>query len=80
MIHLNIPEVLTDNFRVLPKRCRKFDEVKCNNFEQALYRGMNNYPQGFRVFRQKTYEWHDPLNIEVAKISDSKKWIVDKTR
>lgn len=73
-LHINSPEVLTDCFRVLPKRCRKFDKLECIDFEQALYHGFNNYPQGFRIFRQYTYEWYEPLTIEVAKIAEKKKW------
>ncbi len=74
MIHINKPKILTDNFRVLPKRCRKFHLLIFDNLEQALYYGFDNCPQGFRVFRQRTYKWYEPLNIEVAKIAERKEW------
>lgn len=73
-LHLNIPETLTDTFRVLPKRCRKFDKWEIKYFMDAINHGMKMYPQGFRVFRQRTYEWYEPLNIEVAKIAEKKEW------
>lgn len=74
LIHLNIPTALTDTFRVLPKWCRKFQPEKYGNLMFAIKFGMRQYPQGFRVFRQRTYEWYDPMNIEVAKVADKKKW------
>ncbi len=73
-LHINSPKVLTDKFRILPKRCRKFDEAKFNTFLLSIDYGLINYCQGFRVFRQRTYEWYDVLNIEVAKIAEKKKW------
>lgn len=75
-VHINIPEVLTDTFRVLPKRCRKFHVPELDSLEQALHYGFDNCHQGFRVFRQRTYEWYEPLNIEVAKIAEEKKWMI----
>ena len=73
-LHINRPEVFTDYFRILPKRCRKFVPGEFIKFEDALDVGMVNYPYGFRIFRQRTYEWYDPLSIEVAKIAEKKKW------
>lgn len=73
-IHINKPEVKSDYFRVLPKRCRKFARRKYHNFNVALHDGMKKFPQGFRIFRQYTYDWYEPLNIEVAKIAEKKKW------
>lgn len=74
MVHINKPEVLTDKFRILPKRCRKFNNWTFKYFEDAIAQGIKDYPQGFRVFRQRTYEWYEPLNIEVAKIAEREKW------
>ena len=73
-VHINNPETLTDTFRVLPKYCRKFDIKTFAILYGALDYGFDNYPQGFRVFRQRTYEWYEPLNIEVAKIARRKEW------
>ncbi len=73
-LHINSPEAQTDCFRVLPKRGRKFHIVELDTLEQALSYGFDNCPQGFRIFRQRTYEWYEPLNIEVAKIAEKKKW------
>lgn len=78
MIHLNIPTAQTDTFRILPKYCRKFISQKFVDMDHALYEGQRDYPQGFRVFRQRTYEWYEPLNIEVAKIAPKKEWEVKK--
>ncbi len=47
-LHINIPKVLTDKFRILPKRCSKFTE-EFDKVGEAIYHGMHNYPQGFRV-------------------------------
>lgn len=73
-IHLNIPKVLTNTFRILPKYCRKFIPPVCREFMEAIEEGISECPQGFRIFRQYTYEWYEPLNIEVAKIAEKKKW------
>ncbi len=78
MLHVYIPEILTDSFRVLPKWCRKFHIPKLDSLEQALAYGYDNCPQGFRVFRQRTCELYGPLSTEVAKIANRKSWIVDK--
>ena len=73
-LHINKPEILTDVYRTLPKRCRKFVGPEYLSFQLALFCGLKHYPQGFRIFRQRTYEWYEPLNIEVAKIAERKKW------
>ena len=73
-LHINRPEVQTDMYRILPKRCRKFIDKEFFTFFGAFVHGMLQYSQGYRVFRQRTYEWYEPLNIEVAKIAEKKKW------
>ena len=73
-LHINKPEALTNKLRILPKRCRKFIDKEFLTLFGALVCGMLEYPQGFRIFRQYTYEWYEPLNIEVAKIAEKKKW------
>lgn len=73
-LHIHISKVLTDMFRVLRKRCTKFESSEFDTLEEALDYGINMFSGGFRVFRQRTYEWFEPLNTEVAKIAEKKKW------
>lgn len=69
-LHINSPKPLTENYRILIKRCRKFTEHEFDSLPKALEYGLKNYKrQGFRIFRQTTYEWYEPLNVEVAKIA-----------
>ena len=74
ILHINCPESKSDKFRILPKYCRKFIEKDFLTLKRALEYGLIYTTQGFRVFRQKTFEWYDPLNTEVAKIAEKKKW------
>ena len=58
------------------KICRKCkNRKKTTEFRKKKHTkdGLKHYPQGFRIFRQRTYEWYEPLNIEVAKIAEKKK-------
>lgn len=69
-IHINSSKPLTDCYRILIKRCRKFEKHEFDSLPKALVYGLKNYKSfGFRIFRQTTYEWYEPLNTEVAKIA-----------
>lgn len=69
-LHINRPQPKTESYRILIKRCRKFEKYEFGSLPKALVYGLKNYKSfGFRIFRQTTYEWYEPLNIEVAKIA-----------
>ena len=48
--HIYSPDVMNESFRILEKFNRKFISKTFDNFEEALYYGINNYKSGFRVF------------------------------
>lgn len=73
-VHFYAPEVLNQRYMILPKYCRKFINTVFLDFEPALLYGLEHYRKGFRVFRQRTYEWHEPQNIQVAKIENLEKF------
>lgn len=66
-IHIHAPRPLEQYFRVLPKRCRKF-QGEFYTIDGAMQYGLKNCFDGFRIFRQSCYVWYEPSNIEVAKI------------
>lgn len=67
-LHIYAPPVTDQSYRVLGYGCRKFHGGPFFDFETALNHGLKTFPRGFRVFLQRCYEWHEPLNIQVAKI------------
>jgi hypothetical protein len=69
-VHIYKPETIDKSFRILPKYCRKFIKPKFDDFLKALDFGIVHYKQGFRVFHQHCFEWHEPLNILLAKIEN----------
>lgn len=73
-LHINRPEVQIDTFRILPKGRNQFIVTVFDIFTDALTHGIETYDQGFKIFRQYTYEWYEPHNVEVAKIAEKKKW------
>lgn len=66
--HIYAPPATGMSYRVLGKRCRRFDGGPFGDFESAINHGLKTFPDGFRVFQQHCYEWHEPYNKEVAKI------------
>lgn len=66
-IHIYAPRALEAHYRVLPKRCRKF-QGEFQKVDDAMQYGLANCPDGFRIFLQKTFVWCEPLNIEVIKV------------
>lgn len=68
MNHLYAPKIIATSIRLLPKYKRKFISLKFDTLESTLLHGLKHYKNGFRVYKQNCYEWHDPLNILLAKI------------
>lgn len=67
-LHICAPEPTTISYRVLAKRCRLFRPGRYPNWRDAFEAGLADCSEGFRVFRQTTYEWYEPLNQELIKV------------
>jgi len=76
-LHVYSPEPLETHYRVLPKWCRKFHVTKYETWRDAFEDGLRVCGRGFRVFRQTTYEWHEPLNVELIKVSSDSRLLGD---
>lgn len=72
-IHINKSTIISQSYRILPKYCSKFTDKEFKEFLPCLNYGLMVYKKGFRVFKQRTYEWYEPLNILLAKINDIRK-------
>ncbi len=68
--HVYKPKIINSCFRILPKYQQRFIKTLFNNFRTALNYGLENYKIGFRVFQQNCYEYHEPDNIQLAKIEN----------
>ena len=68
-LHIYAPPALSVNYRVLPKYCCKFLPEQHDSWRRAFEVGLKTCADGFRVFRQSTYEWHEPLDQELIKVS-----------
>lgn len=69
MIHICKPEVISTYYRILPKYCRKFQKDEFSSWREAFEFGIKTCKEGFRVFRQETFTWYEPLNTELMKIN-----------
>jgi len=74
-LHVYSPPITNTSIRLLPKYGRKFISKKFTTLQEAIRYGMEYYLQGFRIFRQNCYEWHDPSNILLADFKDIRKEI-----
>ena len=63
------PAPTDESFRVLRKGCRIFAGGPFDTWEEAMRYGVANCSEGFRVFHQRGYEWYDPTNTEIIKVS-----------
>ena len=68
-VHIYAPEPTDESFRVLRKGCRQFQGGPFTTWETAMRYGVRTCHEGFRVFHQRGYEWYDPSNTEVIKVS-----------
>ena len=68
-VHIHAPQETSLSYRVLPKGCQKFTEGKYASWRVALEDGRAHHREGFRVFAQRAYEWYDPTNTELIKVS-----------
>jgi len=62
-------EELSVKFRVLKKRCQKFDEEIFFNWKGAFDYAIDKYKAEFRIFEQRTYEWCESLSTEIIKVN-----------
>ena len=67
-VHVYAPESLETSVRVLPYRCQYFKGGKFDTWREAFGWGYANCPEGFRVFWQRTFEWHEPTNTELIRV------------
>lgn len=70
-VHVYAPEPTSTTYRILPWRHRNFTPGRYADWRAAFEAGMAGHERGyrgFRVFRQMTYEWHEPMNQEIIKV------------
>lgn len=72
-VHIYKPRPTGVSYRLLAKRCRIFDPDRFSSWDTALWSGIERYQQGFRVYEQRTYEWYEPINIELIKVTQDLK-------
>ena len=68
-VHIHALAPTDESFRVLRKQCRIFEGGPFDTWDAAFWYGTAHCHQGFRVFHQRGYEWHDPSNTEIIKVS-----------
>ena len=68
-VHIHAPAPTDESFRVLRKQCRIFQGGTFTTWEEAMRYGVAHCHEGFRVFHQRGYEWYDPTNTEIIKVS-----------
>ncbi len=68
-VHICAPAPTDESFRVLRKRGRIFEGGPFDTWEAAFRYGVAHFKDGFRVFHQRGYEWYDPTNTEIIKVS-----------
>ena len=69
-VHIYAPEPTGQSYRVLRKRGIIFSGGEFETWRDAFEFGIARCPDGFRVFLQYRYEWHDAVNVELIKVSD----------
>jgi len=67
--HVYAPKPDNISFRILPKGYRIF-KGEFKTMRDAFESGLKEWMEGFRVFKQLTYEWHEPTNIELIKVGN----------
>lgn len=70
-VHVYAPPPTEESYRLLKKWRRTFESEKFDSWEAAVRDGLERWGGGFRVFHQYTYEWHEPLNVELVRIADA---------
>jgi hypothetical protein len=67
------PSITDTSIRLLPKYKRKFTPVKYTTLQNTIKNGIDNYPRGFRLYRQNCYKYYSPSNILLADFRDIRK-------
>lgn len=69
-LHVNRPEVTSVQIRIRRKGKQKFEPVVFDFWKNALDYGVSEYKKNFKIYKQFTYEWYEPLNIELVSVKD----------
>ena len=67
-LHINRPTSTKITYLILKKHKRRFEVHEFNTAEKALKAALKVIGSNFRIFRQLTADWYDPVNEEVIKI------------